>query len=80
MNIPFAIDKNNPEVLAILNEFLAVTKASVMLVLGVSCWRSVEVAMGRAAGLGIEFLPLTMVVIFAPIVTYLVKLSKYRLN
>ena len=66
--------------LAILDEFFAVTKASVMLVLGVLCWRSVEVAAGRAAGLGIGFLPLTMVLVFTPIIIYLVKLSKYRLN
>jgi len=79
-NVPFSLDKCDPEVLAILNQFLLVTKASVMLVLGILCWRSVEVAVGRAAGLGIEFLPVTLVLIFAPMIVYLVKLSKYRLN
>lgn len=80
MNVPFSLDKYNPEVLAILNQFLVVTKASVMVVLGVLCWRSVEVAAGRAAGLGIEFLLFTMVLVFAPMIAYLVKLSKYQLN
>ncbi len=80
MNVPFSLDKYNPDVLVILNQFLLVTKASVILVLGVLCWRSVEVAAGRAAGLGIGFLPITMVLVFAPMIAYLVKLSKYRLN
>ncbi len=80
MNVPFALDKYNPEVLAILNEMLLATKASVMLVLGILTWRSVEVGAGRAAGLGMAFLPITMALIFIPMIAYLVKLSKYRLN
>ena len=80
MNVPFALDKYNPELLAILNQFLLVTKTSVMLVLGILTWRSVEVGLGHSAGLGIEFLPITMALVFVPMITYLVKLSKYRLN
>lgn len=80
MNVPFEIDKSNPKVLALLHDYLAVSKASVMLVLAILCWRSVEVAAGRAAGLGTVFLPLTMALIFVPIITYFVKLSKVSLD
>ncbi len=79
INIPFALDKFNPEVLAILNQFILATKASVMVMLGLLSWRSVEVALGRAAGLGMEFLPITFALVFLPMAAYLPKLWRHRL-
>lgn len=80
VNIPFRVDRNDPEVRKLLVEMISVLKASILLVLLGIVVGAVEVAMGNADGLGLWMLPVVLMLAIGPTVVYLYKLRTFRLD
>lgn len=78
INIPFAIDRDSAEVRGILRSMMIVEKAVVTIVFAWLTAAVVRTALGRAHGLGRAFPPLTMVLIFVPLIVYSLKLLRLR--
>ena len=53
-------------------------KLSLVLVFGYLQWTSIQVALGEKEGLGLWFLPITMFLLFAPLMAYLVGLGRRK--
>jgi uncharacterized membrane protein len=51
-------------------------KLSLVMVFGYLQWNSIQAALGEKDGLGLWLLPITLVMLFAPLMAYLVGLSR----
>jgi hypothetical protein len=78
VNIPFEVDREAPAARSLLQSMVITLKLSVTLLFGYITWGSVQTARGHADGLGLWFLPFTLVSSFVPLGYYLPKLRQYR--
>ena len=78
INIPFTIDRDSPEVQSLLRSMMIAEKTTVALTFAWLMRGMVRTALGRAEGIGQWFLPITLVLIFAPLAVYSVKLLRLR--
>jgi uncharacterized membrane protein len=78
INIPFRIDRDSPEVQSVLRNMMIAEKTTTALMFAWLMRGMVRTALGRADGIGQWFFPLTLVLIFAPPIVYLVKLLHLR--
>jgi uncharacterized membrane protein len=76
INIPFAVDRDSPDVQSVLRSMMIVEKAVVTLVFAWLTAAVVRTALGRAHGLGPAFLPIVLTAILLPLVAYSVKLRR----
>jgi len=53
-------------------------KAIVLFIFLYLTWASVNTAIGRSAGLGKQFLPLSLAAVFLALILYLLKLWRYH--
>lgn len=77
-NLPFRVDRDQPEVRALLREMAAALKATVILTLACLHQRAMAVALGRAPGLGGAFLSAALLSVWPVVGFYLWRLSRYR--
>jgi hypothetical protein len=78
INLPISVDRESPEVRKLLLTMSLVLKASLLLTLGYINWAGINIALGRAQGLGTMFLPVFLAAAFGPIAFYTHKLRRYR--
>ena len=78
INIPFTIDRDSPEVQSVLRSMMTAEKTTIAVLFAWLMQGMVRTALGRAEGLGQGFLPLALVLIFAPLILYSVKLLRLR--
>ncbi len=78
INIPFMINRDSPEVQHILRSMMIAEKTTMALLFAWLMQGMVRTALGRAEGLGQGFLPLALVLIFAPLIVYSVRLLRLR--
>jgi len=78
INIPFTIDRDSPEIQIVLRDMMIAEKTTMAILFAWLMRGMVRTALGRAEGLGQAFLPLALVLIFAPLVMYSVKLLRLR--
>jgi uncharacterized membrane protein len=78
INLPFRVDRDAPEVQQLLRTMVIVLKAGLMTLLLYIAWAMVNTGLGRADGLGPEFLPVFMAVTFLPLIWFLAKLRKFQ--
>ena len=78
INIPFTIDRDSPEVQSVLRSMMIAEKTAVAVTFAWLMRGMVRTALGRAEGLGQWFLPVTLVLIFTPLIVYSVKLLRLR--
>lgn len=78
INIPFTIDRDSPEVQRILRSMMIAEKTTMALLFAWLMRGMVRTALGRVEGLGQGLLPLALVLIFAPLIVYSVKLLRLR--
>ena len=78
INIPFTINRDSPEVQSVLRSMMIAEKTTMALLFAWLMQGMVRTALGRAEGLGQGFLPLALVLIFAPLIVYSVKLLRLR--
>ena len=78
INVPMAIDRDAPEVQRLLQSMSITLKMVVLLVLPYIEWAVVNTALGRSAGLGRQFLPISLVAIFLPLGFYLLRLRRHQ--
>jgi uncharacterized membrane protein len=78
INIPFTIDRDSPEVQSVLRSMMIAEKTTMALAFAWLMQGMVRTALGRAEGIGQGFVPLTLVIIFAPLIVYSVKLLRLR--
>lgn len=78
INIPFAIDRDSPEVQRVLRNMMIAEKTSTALMFAWLMSGMVRTALGRAEGIGQWFLPLALALIFGPVIVYSVKLRRLR--
>jgi uncharacterized membrane protein len=78
INVPMEIDREAPEVRRILLSMSITLKTVVLLIFLYIVRTTVNTAVGRAHGLGKQFLPISLVVIFLPLSVYLIKLQRCR--
>lgn len=78
INVPIAVDRDLPEVQRLLLNMSITLKTVLLLVFVYIVSRNVDTALGRADGLGKQFLPVFLLTIFLPVTVYLMKLSRYR--
>jgi uncharacterized membrane protein len=74
INVPMAIDRDAPEVQRLLQSMSITLKMVVLFVFAYLEWADVNTALGRSAGLGELFLPISLVAVFLPLGLYLRKL------
>jgi len=73
-NYPCKITQENAEVQYLLARYLlAFLKAEIIWVFVYIQWMTIQVALGKAAGLGLVFLPVFLVLIFGTIAVYFYK-------
>jgi uncharacterized membrane protein YidH (DUF202 family) len=78
INLPFCVDRQSPEVRRILLTMTIVLKGTLLAILAYINWAGINTAMGRAQGLGRNFLPVFLAAIFGPLIFYTRKLWPYR--
>ena len=78
INVPFRIERDAPEVQQLLLNMSIVLKAAMTLMFAYLTWASMNAALGRSEGLGRDVLPVSLLVIFSPMIWYLLKLWRYR--
>ena len=78
INVPMAIDRDAPEVQRLLQSMSITLKMVVLFVFAYLEWADVNTALGRSAGLGKLFLPISLVAVFLPLGIYLQKLRGHR--
>ena len=78
VNLPFAIDRDSPAVRRVLGSFSIAMKLSAMLVFLSITGSTVRTALGLSGGLGVAFLPVSLIVVFSPTGYYLLKLRRYK--
>jgi hypothetical protein len=74
INVPMALDRDAPEVRRLLQSMSITLKMLVLFVFAYLEWANVNTALGRSAGLGKLFLPISLVAVFLPLGLYLQKL------
>jgi len=77
-NLPAGVDRNVSEVQAVVLRLLAVVKVGVMAIFAYVSWTGINVALGRAEGLGAAFLPVVLAVTVLAPVYYCLKLRRLR--
>ena len=77
-NVPFQIDRGDPEVLGLLRRMMMVIRLEMLLMFAYISWTTLQTALGRSTGLGRAFLPLVTIAAFAPVAYYLARLRRYR--
>ena len=77
VNVPFAVDRSQPEVMGLLRRLAIVMKITMLLGFAYISWATVRTALGTASGLGPILLPVLLSVIIVPL-WFLVKLRRYR--
>jgi uncharacterized membrane protein len=77
INVPVA-QEQRAAAIPISFEMIAWLKAEVMCMFAFLTWTVVGVVEGRGQGLGVWFLPVTMVVIFGTIAFYLVRMLRLK--
>ena len=78
LNIPSGIDREHPEVQSLLLGMATTLKAVVLLDLLALVWLSIQTALGKSDGLGIWFLPVTLMIFLLVSIGYWLKLRRYR--
>lgn len=78
INLPFRVDRDAPEVRQLLRSMVVVLKAGLMILLLYIAWAMVNTGLGRADGLGPEFLPVFLAVTFLPLIWFLAKLRRFQ--
>ena len=78
LNIPIAIDREQPGVQSLLLGMAITLKAAVLLVLLALVWLSIQTALGQSDGLGIWFLPVTVMILLLIPIGYCLKLKRYQ--
>jgi uncharacterized membrane protein len=78
INIPFTVDRDSLEVQSVLRSMMIAGKTTMALLFAWLMQGMVRTALGRADGIGQGFLPLTLVLIFVPLIVYSVKLLRLR--
>jgi uncharacterized membrane protein len=78
INIPFEIDRSSPQVQQVLRNMVITEKAFAMIVFAWLAAMMVRTALGLAQGLGAWFLPVSLALIFAPLIMYSVELLRLR--
>ena len=79
-SVPFTIDRDDPNVDALLKEMVLVVKAGVMLTFAFILWSSIRTALAQAGGLSLLFVPLNLLLVVGPALGYTVALWKYRIR
>jgi len=77
-NLPAGVDRNVSEVQAVVLRLLAVVKVGVMATFAYISFTGINVALGRAEGLGTAFLPVVLAVSILAPVYYCLKLRRLR--
>jgi hypothetical protein len=78
INIPFDIDRTDPEVRGLLALMMLWLKALMSLTFLWIVWSQIETALGRATGLGLVFLPFSLGGTTVVTVFFLKRLRRYR--
>jgi hypothetical protein len=78
INLPIRVDRNAPEVQQLLRTMVIVLKMGLMALLLYIDWAMVNTGLGRADGLGPEFLPVFLAATFLPLIWFLAKLRKFQ--
>jgi len=77
-NLPAGVDRNVSEVQSVVLRLLAVLKAGVTGMFAYISWTGINVALGRAQGLGAAFLPVVLAVALLAPLYYCLKLRRLR--
>lgn len=77
ISLPIAINRDLPEVKSVLLGMAITFKAIVLFMLLYLTWAGVNTAIGRSAGLGKQFLPISLAAVFLALIFYLHKLWRY---
>ncbi len=75
INLPMTVDRDDPEVQAVLRSMAGCLKAVLLLVFLYLTIASVLTAAGQAQGLGRAFLPVSMAAVFGSLIYYLRRLN-----
>ena len=78
VNLPIEIDRDSPDVQRVLTSFAIAMKLSCLLVFLYITGATVRTALGRSAGLGGAFLPVSLIATFSPTGYYLLRLRRYE--
>ena len=78
-NVPFAIDRDAPEVQRLLQSMSITLKTVILFVFAYMEWASVNTALGHSAGLGKLFLPLSLVSVILPLGVYMQRLRRHKI-
>lgn len=78
VNLPFAVDRDSPEVQRLLLRLLGTVKVLTLAVLAYLVWSTVQVARGQSDGLSPLLLPVVLVGAVVPLIVFLMRLSRYR--
>lgn len=76
INIPMKVDRDSPEVRRVLRSMVIAMKAGITVSFAWITDVTMRTAVGEANGLGRAFLPVFLGGVFAPMIYYLVKLSR----
>lgn len=78
INLPFTVDRKLPDVRKLLITMSVFMKATILLSLAYISWAGINTALGREQGLGGNFLPIFLAVVFGPLIFFTRKLWRYR--
>ena len=78
INIPMPVNRDLPEVQRLLQSMMILLKAVLLLTFFYLVLANMRTAVGHAAGLGVEFLPLSLAATAITLGVYLRKLRPYR--
>ena len=78
IHLPDSVDRETPEAQQTLLSLSLVLKLTSLLTLGYINWAGINIALGRAQGLGPIFLPIVLLGTLGPIIFYTKKLQRYR--
>lgn len=79
-NYPTAINKENASVqYAMVTKLIRTLKLAMVVIFGFITFQIIQNAAGAADGLGVWFLPASLVLIFIPLIVYFVKSRKMKL-
>ena len=78
INIPMTVDRDAPEVQALLLGMSTLLKAILLCIFLYLTWANVNTARGRLEGLGRPFLPVSLAAVFGTLAFYMFKLRSYR--
>jgi len=78
INAPIAIDRDAPEVQRLLQSMSITLKTVLLFVFVYVEWTNVNTALGRSAGLGKLFLPISLLAVVLPLGFYVQKLREHQ--